>query len=185
VKRTLLASVPAVALVLAACPIPQPLAEVARSADGGSVSTPIILPDTAQPADTVVLVKPDCPGAGAQFTLSATVEDLDTTESVEARWFVDWQADSPGLLEDDTVPASSDSSDPSRLLVPVPFSPYTYGKPPDNAMHVVEVVISNSFRPTSDTTQPFQRAAFPPFVTQSYRWVFQYVDPTDARGRCQ
>lgn len=172
------------ALSLAGCPIPQPLAEVARSADGGAVSTPIILPETAVPTDTVVRVKPDCP-APAQFTLSATVEDLDTDESVEARWFVDWRADSPGLLTDDPVSASGDPSDPRRPIPPVPFSPYTYGKPPASSMHVVEVVVSNGFLPTTDLTQPFQRAASPPFLTQSYRWVFQYVDSTDPGGRCQ
>lgn len=183
--RALLASAAlAAALALAACPIPQPLAEVARSADGGAVSTPIILPETAVPAGTVVPVKPDCP-APAQFTLSATVEDLDTDEAVEARWFVDWAPDRPTLLESDPVSASNDPSDPRRLIPAVPFSPYTYGKPPQSAMHVVEVVVSNGFLPTSDPTQPFQRAASPPFVTQSYRWVFQYVDPADPSGRCQ
>jgi hypothetical protein len=180
VRRAALLAAAALPLALAACPLPQPLAEVARTADGGAVSTPIILPETALPADTVVLVSPDCV-SDPQFVLSATVEDLDTDESVDARWFVDWQPDKPGLLEDDPVPASGDPSDPRRAIPPVPFAPYTSGKPPASAMHVVEVVISNRFLPTSNTTQPFQRAAEPPFLTQSYRWVFQYA----AGGRCQ
>ena len=110
-RRAALLVAAALPLALAACPLPQPLAEVARTADGGAVSTPIILPETALPAETTVLVSPDCIPA-PQFVLSATVEDLDTDESVDARWFVDWQPDKPGLLEDDPVPASGDPSDP-------------------------------------------------------------------------
>ncbi len=172
----------AVAGTLAACPLPQPLAEVARTADGGSVSTPIILPDTAQPADTVVLVRNDC-GPAAQFTLSATVEDVDTDESVEARWFLDWRPDATGLVADDSVPASGDPSNPQRLLAPFVFRPFALKRttPP---LDVVEVVVSNSFLPLADPTQPFQRAAAPPFVTQSHRWVFQYVDPATVGARC-
>lgn len=178
-RRMALLAAAALPLALAACPLPQPLAEVARTVDGGSVSTPIILPETAEPRDTVVLVKPDC-ASPPQFTLSVTVEDFDTEELVEARWFVDWLPDRSGLLEADEVTASSDPSDPRRPVTPVPFSPYAFDKPPRTGTHVVEVVVSNGFLALSDRTQPFQRAAAPAFLTQSYRWVFQY----DPGGRC-
>jgi len=187
VRRALLLAAAALplALALTACPIPQPLAEVARSTDGGTVSTPIILTDTAVPPDTVVPVRTDCSPA-AQFTLSATVEDLDTSESVEARWFMDYGTGHGLLLEDEeSVPASEDPSDPRRLVTPVQFTPYAYGVPPAIGLHVVELVVSNGFLALSDPTPPLQRAAAPPFVTQAYRWVFQYVDPSDPRGRCQ
>jgi hypothetical protein len=182
VRRTPLFAAVALPLALAACPIPQPLAEVARSADGGTVSTPIILPDSAQPADTVVLVKSDC-GPTALFMLNATVEDLDTSEPVEARWFLNWRPDNTGLVADDDVPASSDPSNPQRLLAPFSFKPFGFVRPAPT-LDVVEVVVSNGFLAIGDPTPPFQRAAAPPFVTQSYRWVFQYVDPAAAGARC-
>ena len=172
------------ALALAACPLPQPLAEVARTADGGTVSTPIILPETARPADTVVPLSTGC-SPPAQFTLSATVEDLDTEEAVEARWFLDYGTDHSVLLGDDSVPSADDPSNPQRAVTPIAFQPYGYGLPPAITIHTVDLVISNGFLPLDNPTPPLQRAASPPFLTQSYRWVFQYVDPTDASGRCQ
>lgn len=181
-SRALLLAVPAIGLTLAACPIPQPLAEVARSADGGAVSTPIILPDSAQPGDSVVLVRNDC-GPSAQFALSATVEDLDTDESVEARWFLDWRPDAPGLVADDPVPASGDPSNAQRLIAPFVFRPFALARPTPS-LDIVDVVVSNGFLPLGDPTQPFQRAAAPPFVTQTHRWVFQYVDPAAPGARC-
>jgi hypothetical protein len=184
-RRALLLAAAALPLGLAltACPIPQPLAEVARSADGGTVSTPIILPDTAQPGDTIVLVKNDC-GPGAQFTLSATIEDLDTTESVEARWFLNWRPDTPNLVADqDSVPASDDPSNPQRLLAPFVFQPLALQRPAPT-IDVVDVVVSNNVLPIENLTQPWQRAAGAPFVTQFYRWVFQYVDPATPGARC-
>ncbi len=188
-RRAALLAAAALPLALAACPLPQPLAEVARTADGGAVSTPVILTETALPADTVIPVRTDCdPAAGGpHFALSATVEDVDTDESVEARWFLDYRADSPVLLADDGVTASGDPSDPRRLIPPLVFQPYGFDpvRTPGQ-LHVVEVVVSNAFLALSDPTQPFQRAAAPPFVTQSYRWAFQYVDAADPRGgRCQ
>jgi hypothetical protein len=167
-------------LALTACPLPQPLAEVARTADGGTVSTPIILPETALPADTIVPVRTDCAPA-ARFTLSATVEDIDTEEAVEARWFLDYGTDHAVLLGDDAVPSADDPSDPRRAITPIVFQPYGYGVPPSIELHVVEVVVSNSFLPLDNPTPPLQRAASPPFLTQSYRWTFQYT----ADGRCQ
>jgi hypothetical protein len=183
VRRAALLTAAALPLALAACPLPQPLAEVARTADGGSVSTPIILPETALPPDTVVLVKPDCPPPRfAQFALSATVEDFDTEEPVEARWFVNYRPAVPtGLLTSDLVPSSGDPNDPRRPITPVVFQPYGSSGPPA-PLDIVEVVVSNGFLALADlTTQPLQRAASPPFLTQSYRWVFQY----DPGGRCQ
>jgi len=180
VKRAALLTAALLTLALAACPLPQPLAEVARTTDGGAVSTPVILPETALPAETVVLVDPGC-NPQAQFTLSATVEDLDTDELVDARWFLDYGTDHTVLLGEDIVPSSGDPSDPRRPITPIAFLPYGYGLPPAAALHVVEVVVSNGFLGLNDPTPPLQRAAAPPFLTQSYRWVFQYA----AGGRCQ
>jgi hypothetical protein len=180
VKPVALLAVLIVAYALTACPLPQPLAEVARTADGGTVSTPIILPETALPTGAIVPVQTDC-DPSAKFTLSATVEDIDTEELVEARWFLDYGTDHAVLLGDDFVQAADDPSDPRRAVTPIVFQPYAYGLPPDVEIHVVELVISNRFRPLDDPTPPLQRAAEPPFLTQSYRWTFQYTQG----GRCQ
>ena len=170
---------------LSGCPLPQPLAEVSR-ADGGSVTTPIILPETAVPPDAIVFVALGCPAPGARFALSATVEDVDTTEVVEARWFVDYDplsgfASKPQFTEP-AVPAPADPADPSRQLTPFAFEPYRYGTLVP--LHVVEVVVSNGFLPAGDATSPPNRAAIPGFITQAFRWVFQFVDPGDPRARC-
>jgi hypothetical protein len=177
-----LALAAALALGPAACPLPQPVPDVARTVDGGAITTPIILPDSAVPAGTTVYVSRGCPG-GPLFSLGATVEDVDTTESVEARWFFDYRPDNTGFIDRSfPVSATGDPNDPLRPIAPLALRL----DPTDTAtMHVVEVVVSNNFLPTNDFTQPFQRAAPPPFQTQLYRWVFQYVDATDPRGRCQ
>ena len=187
-----LALAAALALALAACPLPQPVPDVARTVDGGAIATPIILPDSAVPPETTVYVRRDCPG-GAQFALAVDVEDLDTTEDVAARWFVNYGNSATAFLGEVPVPASGDPNDPRRA-VPAPFAgffrPYdfdavvTTGPVPPPA-HVVEVVVSNGFLPVGNPTPPLQRAPQASFVTQLYRWVFQYVDQADPRGRCQ
>jgi len=185
VRRVSLALAAALAGALAAgCPLPQPLAEVARTPDGGSVSTPILLPDTASPGGTVVYVTRDC-AAGAQLTLSVQGEDFDTAESVEARWFVNYQESNTGYRGSTIATPSSDPSNPGRTIQPFTFVAYEAGATmPLDAIDVVDLVISNNFLSLADPTQPFQRAAPPPYVTQSYRWVFQYLDATDQRSRC-
>jgi hypothetical protein len=181
-RRTVsLAFTAAVGLALAACPLPQPVPDVARTVDGGVVTIPIILPESAVPADTTVYVKKDCAG-GAQFTLGATVEDPDTIETVEARWFVDYLPNNPGY-RGNSFPVSA-TGDPNDPLRPIPPLALPFDAADTATFHVVDVVVSNNFLSLNDTTAPFQRAAPPPFETQVYRWVFQYVDTTDARGRC-
>jgi hypothetical protein len=172
------------AALAAGCPLPQPLAEVARTPDGGSVSTPILLPDTASPGGSTIYVTRDC-ATGAQFTLTMSGEDFDTAESVEARWFVNYTSVNTGYRGSTDVTAATDPSNPGRTVQPFTFIAYQAGETrPAGAVEVVEVVISNNFLGLGDPTPPFQRAAPPPYVTQSYRWVFQFLDATDARATC-
>jgi len=174
----------AAAATLGGCPIPQPLAEVSR-VDGGSTTTAIILPETVSPSTTVIVVSRDCT-PDPLFPLFAAIEDTDTSEVVEARWFVDYApvlgpASVPQFVEG-AVPPSPDPRIPVRSLAPYVFSPYHYGAGPAAALHVVEVVVSNGFLPLQDqTTQPLARATLPGFSTQTFRWVFQLVDET---GHC-
>ena len=183
--RRLLAPLAGALLVAASgCPLSQPLPEVARTPDGGTVSTPIILPDTAIPQDAVSYLAKDCSG-GAGITLSASIEDLDTNEAVEARWFKNYVS-TPGLtgvLSDVlNVPSSADPSNPLRVVPPLVMQAYPPGGAAPRPVDVVDLVVSNNFLALEDPTPPVQRAAPAPYVTQSYRWVIQYVDQTDKRA---
>lgn len=166
------------------CPLSQPLPEVARTPDGGTVSTPIILPDTATPPGATSYLAKDCPG-GEQLTLSASIEDLDTEEAVEVRWFKNYVSTqgSTGLISDVlNVPASADSSNPLRVVPPLVIQAYPPGGAAPLPVDVVDLVVSNNFLALEDPTPPAQRAAPAPYLTQSYRWVIQYVDQTDTRA---
>jgi hypothetical protein len=185
-RRAATVAAAGLALALAACPLPQPVPDVGR-VDGGTVPTPHILPESAVPSETVVFVNSAC-RTPPVFSVSATVEDANTIETVTARWFVDYGIDGTALTmspqggEAQVLP-SQDANDPLRPLDPFLFRPYQFGK--DVPLHVLEVVVSNGFLPLNDSTPPLNRAAPLPFEAQAFRWVFQYVDPADTRGRCQ
>jgi hypothetical protein len=172
-----LAAAGAAALVAGGCPLPQPLAEVART-DGGVVSPPRIVTESAAPADTVVLVTRSC--ASAVFSLGAQVEDLNTAEAVEARWFVDYRPDAAANPLIQQVPAADDPTNPIRVVQPYAFDALLAGT--TAPLHVVELLVSNGFQPISTTNPPQNRAALPGYETSIYRWVFEYVD---TGGRCQ
>lgn len=173
----LLAGVAGATLALAACPLPQPLAEVAR-VDGGTftVSPPRIVTESLTPPDTVLQLRRGCPG-GASVTLGATVRDDNTLEPVEARWFVDYDPDRFGGAQPyhvDVVPAPDDVTQTDRPLPPLPL-PLPATDPASG--HVVNIVISNGFYTLDDPAAPVRnRSAQPGYETQVYRWVFQYVD---------
>ena len=167
----------AAAALVAGCPLPQPLAEVAR-VDGGTVAPPRIVAESAVPPDTTILVSRSC--ATAVFSLGAEVEDVNTTEAVEARWFVDYSPDVVQIPFVETVPASADSSNPIRTVPPYAFDALKAGTAAP--LHVVELVVSNAFQPISTTSPAQNRTAQPGYETAVYRWVFQYVD---TGGRCQ
>jgi hypothetical protein len=185
VTRRLLAPLTGALLVAAGgCPLSQPLPEVARTPDGVTVSTPIILADSATPPGAISYLAKDCPG-GAQLTLSASIEDLDTDEAVEARWFKNYVSTPglTGLLSDVlNVPSSADSSNPLRVVPPLIIEAYPPGGAAPRPVDVVDLVVSNNFLALEDPTPPVQRAAPAPYLTQSYRWVIQYVDQTDKRA---
>ncbi|HEX7624714.1 MAG TPA: hypothetical protein VF400_14150, partial [Anaeromyxobacteraceae bacterium] len=155
--RRLLAPLAGALLVAAGgCPLSQPLPEVARTPDGGAVSTPIVLPDTAIPQGAVSYLAKDCPG-GAGITFSASIEDLDTNEAVEARWFRNYVSTqgSTGLLSDVlNVPASADSSNPLRVVPPLTFVAYLPTHAASGPVDVVDLVVSNNFLALEDPTPP-------------------------------
>ena len=159
------------------CPLPQPLAEVART-DGGPVAPPRVVTESAVPSDSVVLVSRSC--TSAVFTLGAEVEDVNTAEAVEARWFVDYSPDKVQIPLSVAVPAAADTSNPIRTVPPYAFDALQAGT--TAPLHVVELVVSNAFQPISTTNPQQNRTAQSGFETALYRWVFQYVD---TGGRCQ
>jgi hypothetical protein len=170
----------ALALLAAACPLPQPLTDVPRT-PGTAIPPPRILTDSISPVDTVIPVARGCPG-GASFVLRATVHDDTVLEQVDARWFVDYAPD-PLNARPYHVDALAPPDDPNQLDRPLP--PLTLQLPASDtaALHVTELVVSNGFYVLDDPAAPLRnRSAQPGFEAQVFRWVFSYVD---AGGRCQ
>ncbi|HEX9290319.1 MAG TPA: hypothetical protein VF904_12420 [Anaeromyxobacteraceae bacterium] len=180
------------ALSLAACPLPQPLPEVART-DGGVVTSLRFRLETVLPSDPIVPVAKTCPDGGVpQFNVSAALEDPDTVERVEARWFVDYRVDAPDARRSDDIPGSGDPADPVRLVPPPASQPFVFAMPafnpadPTTRVHVLELVVcSVGFTPLGNdppgTLYPNRTPQLGFEAAQIYRWIFEYVDQN---GRC-
>ncbi len=170
----------ALAVVAAACPLPQPLTEVPKTA-GTTTPPPRILTVSISPTDTVIPLARGCPG-GASAVLQATVHDDTVLEQVDARWFVDYGPD-PLSARPYHVDALAPPDDPTQVDRPLP--PLTVQLPANDpaSLHVVDLVVSNGFYVLDDPAAPLRnRSAQPGFETQVFRWVLAYVD---AGGRCQ
>ncbi|MGC3998923.1 MAG: hypothetical protein QM767_16320 [Anaeromyxobacter sp.] len=176
------------ALLLAGCPIPQPLPDYG----GGTTTPPRIVADGATPNDTFVRIAAGCSGAKPSVTLAASLVDPNTVETVTARWFVDYDPESSSrrvpLQQTEVPPPDSGATDPlNRTITPFAFVPYDY--PPavlpaaswdaSGVIHVVELVVSNAFDASGDP--PGSAAALPyrspatGFETQVYRWTVVLV----------
>jgi hypothetical protein len=164
------------AAMLAGCPLPQPVPEIEGNI---SVTPPRILTESVRPADGVVRVGTDClPGAFVPF--GGTIDDADLDEAVEARWFVDYATDAPGVQQNDFPVAPPDGTDTRRALSDFRFFPARFAPVP----HVIELVVSNGFFPIgldpAGSSQP-NRTAQSGFETQVFRWVVLY----EPGGRCE
>ncbi len=161
----------ALALAAAGCPLPQPLTDVPSTA-GRAATTPLIVTDTVRPAQTVVQVGRSC--ADPRFALDLQVEDVDTTEQIEVRWFVDYDPPLHVAMErpPDVIPGPED---PSQVTRAVPT--FVYQPDPAQPVHVVEVVVSNGFAPNTTDAVPLpNRMPADGYQTQLFRWVFELVD---------
>jgi len=184
--RLLCAALTAVlaALALAGCPLPQPLAEVSR-VDGGTITPPRVLAESALPPDTVLRVRKDCPAA-PRFTVQASIIDENVLEQVEVRWFLDYDASSSGgtaLLRAPDILLPPDPGQATSLTLRA-LPPLTVTLAPFDAAapaHVLEVVVSNGFYATDPPGVAPNRSAQPGYEAQVFRWVFGYVD---AGGVC-
>ncbi len=167
----------AVALLLAGCPIPQAVPDYSA----GPVTPPRIVVDNsttqiAYPA-TVIRVPAGC-AAHPTFDLSTELRDSDTVESIQARWFVNYDLAngfSQTPQHQQTI-LDVDSNDPTlRRTDTWTFDPYAYPSytggvgSADGALHVVELVVSNGFSGGGPLPNRSPAAGF---EVQLYRWVF-------------
>lgn len=190
----------AVVLLLAGCPLPQPLPDYPP----GAVTPPRILMDQLSPREAVVRVPAGC-ATGPSFDLAASLVDTNTTEAVTARWFVDYEPHNnarcvPAVPQSVIQGPGDGVSDPTlRQVPPYPFRPYDHaavvggGSNPAAAgvVHAVDLVVSNRFDGAADLIElcaPGSTTAFPfrtavrdgtvQFETQTYRWVFVNETPS-------
>jgi hypothetical protein len=176
------------ALLVSACPLPQPVPEVSR-VDGGVVTSLRFRLESVTPPDPVVPVAKNCASAPA-FQLSAPLDDPDTAEIVEARWFIDYDPAVARVERDDIVPSAADPNDTLRRDVPpAGTNPFVFTMPPldQGTTHVVELIAcSGGFNRVGQDPPgtPFPNRTPPAGfgVAQVYRWIFDYVD---TGGRCQ
>lgn len=158
---------------LAGCPLPQALPEAIAATGGFGPRIPY---EQVSPQATFIDVRKDCTSAPV-FTLRATLTDRDQQEAVEARWFVDYDPASNYGPVDRDFPAGNDQN----FLRPVRDFPYALPADPSFAPHVVELVVSNDFKPRSPTDALPNRMPTAEHDTQTFRWLFRYVD---AGGSC-
>ncbi len=185
----------ALLLLLAGCPLPQPL----PSYPAGTVTPPRILMDPLLQPQSAVLVPAGCSGTPPSYPLQAELVDANTSETITARWFVDYDRTNSqrcflAMLQEDIPGPGDQASDPTRRAVsPFTFAPYDHaavigGSDPTapGVVHVVELVVSNRFDVTADDVAlctpavasdmfPFRMPATEGsvrFETQTFRWVF-------------
>jgi hypothetical protein len=193
----------AVALLLAGCPLPQPLPDYPP----GTITPPRIVVDDsvsriANP-EAVVWVPANCPTtAPPQYPLTAPLRDANTIERIEVRWFVNYDptnSDRYRWDQQDDI-EEVDPLDPTlRHIPPFVFLPYDYdsitgsgsgseARRAPGAVRVVELVASNGFYARTPyvpgaSTEPFpNRSPAPGFEVQVYRWVFLNVLNVDEGG---
>lgn len=181
-RALLVAAALAAPLGLLGCPIPQPLPEYTK----GTITPPRILTETATVNGSafngaVIRVPAGCPAASPPiYALGAQVMDA-TNLGAEVRWFVDYDASVDSTIairRDEQVQPSADASNVTHDLGAFTFDPYHWGTSyAAGEVHVVELVVSNSFSTDAAAALP-NRTPAAGYETQVYRWVFQLVTGT-------
>jgi hypothetical protein len=185
-RRALLTA--ALAVGLAGCPIPQPLPDY----PAGTITPPRILTDGLLGNGAVTLIPSNCVTTAPEYSLSTGVVDTNTIESIEGRWFVNYDFRDEAwyvVRHSDVMLPNADTTNLTRAVPAWTFKPYGYGPPYGVAsasgppyrdpgiLRVVELVVSNGFDPSIvDTAMPaVNRAPLLGFETQVFRWVFLSV----------
>ena len=139
--------------------------------DGGTITPPRIDVASVTPADTVVLYQSPC---ATPFSLQADVLDENLADTVQTRWFVDYdpnnQSRSNYVYHQDFPPV--DDPNLIRRTIPVAWSFQTNDW--TGTFHLVELVVSNGFASDNGRTPAVG------YETQVFRWSFLY----SASGRC-
>lgn len=199
-RRTLHLALLALWIPLAGCPLPQPLPDYTT----GTITPPRILvdeiaratldpsgaltsgaPDAGNPGNgnPIIFVPSNCTTTAPVYDLWARVVDTNNTESIQARWFVNYDPLSSSnqmWLHQDTIPANADTNDLVREIPPpvgavrqfFEFRPYDFGPAPGapavtpvpspsgpnwwpqaGILRVVELVVSNGFDASIVTTK--------------------------------
>jgi hypothetical protein len=182
------------ALILAGCPLPQPLPDY----PSGSITPPRILSDPLFVGSSAVLFVPaGCATTQPSYDLNVNVQDSNTIESIAARWFVNYDASVPFTRTAQQESAIQPNPDTTKLVRVVPtftFAPYQY--PPvvgsgasmalpnsdPGVLRIVELVVSNGFDARANQAELSlpNRTAQSGFETQVYRWVFLTVPESTA-----
>jgi hypothetical protein len=194
------ASVAAVAsaLLLAGCPLPQPL----PTYPAGTITPPRVLASTTTSGVNAIIPVPAGCATGPSYPLDATIFYQESV-AVEARWFVDYRTDVAQRYAIQQSSQLAPNPDPTVLDRPVPpfaFQPYGYAAPAElglgtvptgaaGIVHVVELVVSNGFATSpGDAAQPNRTPGTTAdgasqFEIQTYRWTFATV-PEDPAATC-
>jgi hypothetical protein len=187
VTRRLAATLPA--LFLAACPLPQPLPEYP---EGEAVTPPRIITASVAYPETVVRLPAGC-AIEPVIDLSAELIDANTVDPVEARWFVNYDADNQDRRRAQRAIQVLPDEDPlviRRTVPPFRVEPYDFvpitgvAGNAVGAVHVVELVVSNGFDPRGDSAPLPNRSALAGYETQLHRWVLLGVPEAEASLPC-
>lgn len=164
------------ALLLAGCPLPQSI----PSSVGNGPGLQIVF-ERMSPQSTFVDIAKGC-SSRPTFTLRGTLSDVDLGEKIEARWFADYDpATRFGILRQDTDVLDGNGTDVLRPMPDFVYAPPDWGGPTYD-VHVVEVVVSTGFDPRANQLElPLPNRTSSSGQSQSFRWVFRYVD---AGGAC-
>jgi hypothetical protein len=203
-RRVLLVvALAAAPLLLAGCPLPQALPEYNA---GGNTPPRILVDQISGDGNPIVFVPAGCTTTAPAFYLSANIVDTNPTESVDSRWFVNFDPRvtlNRTWVQEVAIPPNADTTNLIRSVPRFSFSPYDFGPAPgapsvapvpraggaswypqDGILRVVELVVSNGFDPAIVGTAPLSnRAPKPGFETQVHRWVFLTV-PESAAVPC-
>lgn len=176
------------AVLLAGCPLPQPLPDY----PAGTITPPRILSATTTlPAESIIPVPAGC-AVAPTYDLDARIFYGERI-TLAARWFVDYSKS----VQSRTLPQNTNDEvlpdpDPLTLTRDVPrftFRPYEHPPPPEigagsdwtapGIVHVVELVVSNGFDPSPLAPEPNRTPAVTGdggrFEIQTYRWTFVNV----------